>query len=232
MSTGVSKIQLHLTAVKNVGESMILCVEASQIHDRIMAIVRIQNKFLKDCPKEHSELVDFLAKKCKAIYEDREQLETYVHSVIKTIVEAEDFNYSFALPKMFIMTAFSKEKTKNPTALSNEMNGSELRDIVTLNDEGFYVFTKDFSDTVKTRSVMDPDFVLNLLKEVWVKRMSEQSSFSIIKKKIKEQLKEKDIIEEIKENMDDYLKKEKEELEESINAIQLMRSEVSKLRKE
>lgn len=232
MSTGVSKIQLHLTAVKNVGESMILCVEASQIHDRIMAIVRIQNKFLKDCPKEHSELVDFLAKKCKAIYEDREQLETYVHSVIKTIVEAEDFNYSFALPKMFIMTAFSKEKTKNPTALSNEMNGSELRDIVTLNDEGFYVFTKDFSDTVKTRSVMDPDFVLNLLKEVWVKRMSEQSSFSIIKKKIKEQLKEKDIIEEIKENLDDYLKKEKEELEESINAIQLMRSEVSKLRKE
>jgi len=232
MSTGVSKIQLHLTGVKNVGESMILCVEASQIHDRIMAIVRIQNTFLKDCPKEHSELVDFLAKKCKAIYEDREQLETYVHSVIKTIVEAEDFNYSFALPKMFIMTAFSKEKTKNPTALSNEMNGSELRDIVTLNDEGFYVFTKDFSDTVKTRSVMDPDFVLNLLKEVWVKRMSEQSSFSIIKKKIKEQLKEKDIIEEIKENLDDYLKKEKEELEESTNAIQLMRSEVSKLRKE
>jgi hypothetical protein len=130
------------------------------------------------------------------------------------------------------MTAFSKEKRKNPTALSNEMNGSELRDIVTLNDEGFYVFTKDFSDTVKTRSVMDPDFVLNLLKEVWVKRMSEQSSFSIIKKKIKEQLKEKDIIEEIKENLDDYLKKEKEGLEESTNAIQLMRSEVSKLRKE
>jgi hypothetical protein len=205
-----------------------------------MTLVILKNMFseelpIKDAGENQSELVDFLAKNCHYVYEDKEQLELYIHNAINTIIEAEDFNYSFRLPKMFIMVAFSKTSVKKKTDIMDGIEGisqDKKRNIVTLNDEGFYVFTKDFSDTVKTRSVMDPDFVLNLLKEVWVKRMSEQSSFSIIKKKIKEQLKEKDIIEEIKENLDDYLKKEKEELEESTNAIQLMRSEVSKLRKE
>jgi len=237
---GLPEFKIHLTPVNSIAESMILAVEASQIHNNIMTLVRLKNMFseelpIKDAGENQSELVDFLAKKCHEVYEDKEQLELYIHNAINTLIEAEDFNYSFRLPKMFIMVAFSKTSVKKKTDIMDGIEGisqDKKRNIVTLNDEGFYVFTKDFSDSVKVRSVMDPDFMPNLLKQIWVKRMSENNSFSMIKKKLEQQLKDSDMIQEIQKSLHNYINKEKKESIESTNAIQLMRSEVSKLQKE
>lgn len=229
----VAEIKLHLTPVKTVADCMVLAVEASQIHTHIMTMIRLENMFSEEAYDTDNEgKNDLFIEACKNVYEDKQKLQIYIHNTIDTIMETEDINYSFKLPKMFIMTAFTKEKNEGGKGALDGLYEPEQRDIVILNEDGNYVFTRDFEGYIKTRSVMNPDFLPNLLKEIWVLRMSEQSSFGIIKKKAQQFLKDRDIVAKLRENLSNYIKKEKEKDTQRTNAVQLMQSELLKLRKE
>lgn len=223
----VNEICIRLDPVDNIAEVMAVAVDGLQIHYGVMQMIRLENIFSEKAQSMNDEEKDKLfADECKKVYAKQSLLKPYIQQVITNIMESSTFNYVKKLPRLFLMTSFYQKKN-----LYDPNNKISYYKITEINEDGDFIIGEHFEKIIKIKSQINPEFVLEFITQVWTKRLTEKTSFEVLKKKIQEFLKEKLYLEGLKNHLYNYLNYQEGLTKEIETLKQKIKSEHTNLRK-
>jgi len=212
-----TNLKLLFDPIKNFAECMVLASEISEANKMIFCLIKSEHTFKSDKKNDDEGFIE----ECKEVYTNKLLLEKYVIKVVTELILDHTNILSKKLPRLLLMANYTQKLGKEEVPIQ----------MTVYDTEDGYSLSKSYRDLIISRSRVNPEFGIDVLIDVLVKRLSEGTDFEFLKKKILQFLEEEKEMMGFKDTIKNYMESLQKENMEKEKIIQEQLERHSKFRK-